>query len=185
MKQKIEIEVPEGKIAVWDEKKQKIIFEDIEPWRNIKTFDNVLNYLNISKEKYELVNKKLPINKWRLIMKAFIEASNDKCDLTEDDVWYPFFYILNEDEVKSKHSNHTYIKYKIDNKKFFLVGSATNPYNSGLGVSDYYTASSFVFDYLGSRAFSSYEVAEHVSKYFIKELFEEIIGWRLNEIEWL
>lgn len=194
MKQKIEIEVPEGKIAIWDEKKQKICFKNQEKWRQIKTFDDVLKYLVIDKNDLKNVYSPLlceyvGISKWQLIMKAFIRASNDKCNLTGDNVFYPYFYILDEDKVNHKLSDRIYIKYKIynSNETFFLVGGAvTDPYNSGLEISDNYTASQFVFEHLGLRAFSLYEVAEHVSKYFVKELFEETVGWRISsKIEWL
>ena len=43
MKQTIEIEVPEGKKAIWEN--NQITFVDAEPhWKSIKTFDDAYDY---------------------------------------------------------------------------------------------------------------------------------------------
>lgn len=186
MKQKIEIEVPEGKIAIWDEKKQKIIFEK-DIWRDIKTFDNVLKYLSISEKEFEIAqNSRIPVNKWQLIMEAFIKASHDQCRLTEGNVYFPYCYIVYNDKYTFTKTDIKARSCIINNKECTLVGGyAYNGSNAGLGLSYSNYAAANSYANVGFRAFSSREVAIHVSTYFAFELFESAIGWRTNEIQWL
>lgn len=185
MKQKIEIEVPEGKIAVWDEKKQKIIFEK-ETWRDIKTFNDILKYLNISEKEFETVqNSRIPVNKWQLIMEAFIKASHDQCRLTEGNVYFPYCYIIYNDKYTFTKTDIKARSCIINNKECTLVGGyAMRGSRAGLGLSSP-DAAAYSYSSVGFRGFSSREVAIHISTYFAFELFESAVGWRTDEIEWL
>lgn len=186
MKQKIEIEVPEGKVAVWDEKKQKIIFER-ESWRDIKTFKDVLKYLNISEKEFEIAqNSRIPVNKWQLIVEAFIKASNDQCRLTEGDVYFPYCYIVYNNEYKFYKTDIKARSCIINNKECTLIGGrAYHISHAGLGLSYSSAAAADSSVRFGFRGFSSREVAKHISTYFTFELFEATVGWRTNEIQWL
>lgn len=53
MKQTIEIEVPEGKKAIWED--GQIRFISIESWRDITTFEKALKYLERNHLRSDLV----------------------------------------------------------------------------------------------------------------------------------
>lgn len=190
MKQKIEIEVPEGKVAVWDEKKQKIIFKDVEPWKKIKTFDDVLNYLGIeADELYSLyspnLNKCIPFNKWQLITEAFIKASNDELTLTTCDAYYPYCYIVLEDRANLEEREKNIGKCIINFREAFLIGGSLYGSRAGLCYSNPISVESTTNVCIGFRPFSARSVAEHIAKCFAKELVEATLGWGTDEIKWL
>lgn len=189
MEQTIKINVPDGFHTVWSEKKQKIEFVKIknESWEDIKTFDDVLRYLGISKNEFEIAQSGIiPISKWQLIMKAFIKASNDELTLTTGDVYYPYCYIVWKNRATEEENERKVRDCIINDREAFLVGGRAY-YGSGAGLGFSYSDDTAAYSYasFGFRAFSSREVAEHVARYFSKELIEETIGWRTDEIKWL
>lgn len=189
MEQTIKINVPDGFHAVWDEKKQKIEFVKVknEPWEDIKTFDDVLRYLGISKNEFETAQSgKIPISKWQLIMKAFIKASNDKLTLITGDVYFPYCYIVYNKKYTFDRTDIKVCQCIINNEKCTLVGGRTSFGSyTGFGCSDSIDVIECSTISIGFRGFSSRKVAEHLSRYFAKELIEETIGWRTDEIKWL
>lgn len=194
MEQMIKINVPDGFYAVWDEEKQKIEFKKVQKWKSIKTFDDVLRYLNINKDCLDngiyspTLCEYITISKWQLIMKAFIRASNDQCQLTEGKVYVPYYYIVYNNKYIPNETNETDVKVRsgiTNNKECTLVGGIAYGSSSGLGFSPLLASAAPSNAYFGLCGFSSREVAKHVSEHFTWELYESTLGWRTNEIKWL
>lgn len=190
MEQMIKINVPDGMEAIWDDKLQKVKFVKKESWRDIKTFDDVLNYLGIeADELYSLyspnLNKCIPFNKWQLITEAFIKASNDELTLTTCDAYYPYCYIVLKDRANLKEREKNIGNCIINFREAFLVGGSLYSSRTGLCYSNQISVESTTNVCIGFRPFSKRSVAEHVSKYFAKELIEATLGWETDEIKWL
>lgn len=162
----------------------------ITTFRDITTFHDVLEYLGLDEDDFyesfnpEIISKEFVI--WNLIMKAFIKISNDRSQLSSGPVYYPYCHIVWENTNLLVDRTRRVRDCIINNKNAFLVnGVAIYTASSGLFWSDsYYAMMSSSID-IGFRGFSSRQIAEHVSKYFAKELFDFSLGWRNNEIQWL
>lgn len=162
----------------------------ITTFRDIKTFDDVLEYLGLDEDDFyesfdpEIISKEFII--WNLIMKAFIKISNDESQLSRGPVYYPYCHIVWENNALLSDRTRRVRDCIINNKNAFLVSDvASYGSNAGLGLSNsYYAVISSSMD-IDFRGFSSREVAKHVAKYFSKELVDFSLGWRSNEIQWL
>lgn len=162
----------------------------ITTFRDIKTFNDVLEYLGLDEDDFyesfnpEIISKEFVI--WNLIMKAFIKISNDRSQLFRGSIYYPYCYIVWKNRATEEENERKVRDCIINDREAFLVGGhAFVGSYAGLGFSYSNYAAAYSNPDIGFRAFSSCEVAEHVSKYFAKELFDFSISWRNNEIQWL
>lgn len=162
----------------------------ITTFRDIKTFNDVLEYLGLDEDDFyesfnpEIISKEFVI--WNLIMKAFIKISNDRSQLLRGSIYYPYCYIVWKNRATEEENEIKVRDCIINDREAFLVGgTAAAGSSAGLGLSASINAAATSGTSVGFRAFSSYEVAKHVSKYFAKELFDFSLGWRSNEIQWL
>ena len=162
----------------------------ITTFHDIKTFDDVLEYLGLDEDDFyesfnpEIISKEFVI--WNLIMKAFIKISNDRSQLFRGSIYYPYCYIVWKDRAIEEENERKVRDCIINDREAFLVGGgAYCGWTAGLGLSNSNAAAALSCTPVGFRAFSSWKVAEHVSKYFAKELFDFSISWRNNEIQWL
>lgn len=162
----------------------------ITTFHDIKTFDDVLEYLGLDEDDFyesfnpEIISKEFII--WNLIMKAFIKISNDRSQLFRGSIYYPYCYIVWKNRAIEEENERKIRDCIINDREAFLVGGdALGVSHVGLGFSNSLSAVAASTARIGFRAFSSRQVAEHVSKYFAKELFDFSISWRNNEIQWL
>ena len=193
MKQTIEIEVPKGKKAVWEN--NQIKFVDAEPhWKSIKTFgdafwycDNdeyfaeyVTNYSHTLAETYEEKVAQL-----RLIIAAL--TNNEKLSLTNNKLYYPTVQFCNAHDINECFGNKIIGKIKSEGKEYVVVGGGASIASfAGLGglgyVSSDYCVSS-ASTYTGLFCVSSKEIAKHLSIYFGKLIFE--IMYEKGDWEWV
>ena len=188
MKQTIEIEVPEGKKAIW--KNSKIEFIDAEPyWKSIKTFDDafwycdneeyVTNYNHALADTYEE-----KIAKLRLVIAAL--TNNEKLSLTSGAVYYPVLQFYEADYPGLVISSKDIIGTIVTEGERYVVASITahTTYLKGLGE----FTSNCPFSSISTGiniGLPSKEIADHLTKYFGKLLFEVMYGMCNCEWEWV
>ena len=191
MKQTIEIEVPEGKKAIW--KNSKIEFIDAEPyWKSIKTFDDafwhcdndeyleeyVTNYSHALADTYE--NK---VAKLRLVIAAL--TNNEKLSLTSGTVYYPALQFYKADYSEPIIGKDIIGTIITEGERYVVTSiTAQTTYLKGLGefTSDCSLSSVSTGINIGVP---SKEIADHLTKYFGKLLFEVMYGMCNCEWEWV
>ena len=191
MKQTIEIEVPEGKKAIW--KNSKIEFVDAEPyWKSIKTFDDafwhcdndeyleeyVTNYSHALADTYE--NK---VAKLRLVIAAL--TNNEKLSLTSGAVYYPALQLYKADYSEPVIDKDMVGTIITEGEKYIVISTvAHTTYLQGLG--DFPLDCHFSSISTGINiGLPSKEIADHLTKYFGKLLFEVMYGMCNCEWEWV
>lgn len=192
MKQKIEIEVPEGKKAVWEG--GKIKFVDNEHWRDIKTFIDARKYCY----KNDIVTsllweyEKIPyscsyehnIIKLRIIIAAL--TNNEKLSLTEGDIWCPVVQFCVPNKKGHCLGDKVIGKIRSNDEEFLVVGghAATGSF-AGLGCVYSFDGLSATAPSVGFIKVSSHEIAKHLSIYFGKLLFDVTYGGCNCDWEWV
>lgn len=191
MKQIIEIEVPAGKKAVWEN--NQIKFVDNEHWKNIKTFEDAFDYCNKNNICSNLLGEyeKIPhscsyehnIIKLRIIIAAL--TNNEKLSLTKGDVWRPVVQFCDPDEKDNYLGNKLIGKIKSNNEEYLVVGGmATKWFGTGLSGYSYY-GYSYGEIFGGLIQVSSKEIAKHLSTYFGKLIFNVTYGGCNCDYEWV
>lgn len=193
MKQKIEIEVSEGKKAVW--KNNQITFVDEEPyWKSIKTFDNAyyycldrhnkfIKYLN-SYHQSKLNTYEDKVAQLRLIIAAL--TNNEKLSLTEGNIWYPAIQFCVPNKKNNCFGNKVIGKIKTEGKEYLVVGgSAAYGSTAGLGCVNSYSGCSNADAGVCFIKVSSEEIAKHLSTYFGKLIFNVTYGGYNCDYQWL
>lgn len=192
MKQTIKIEVPLGKKAVWEN--NQIKFVDNGHWRNIKTFNDAFKYCDDNNIATNLLldYKRIPyacsyennVIQLRIIIAAL--TNNEKLSLTKGDIWYPIVQFCVPNKKDYCLGNKVIGKIRSNDKEFLVVGSYAS-YGSvaGLGCvySDYDLSDANTN--VGFIKVSSKEIAEHLSTYFGKLLFDVTYGGCNCDYEWL
>lgn len=179
-KQTIEIEVPEGKKAVWDEKHGRIEFVAVNRMEDIKTFDDAVDYLKENNMCHDLIKeyKYAPAGSYsealaayRIVVAAL--TNNEKRHLTTGELWFPVVQFCRPEDIKNCYGKEVIGYIESEGQKYAVVGgSAYYGTDAGLG---YFTSDGGVSHssaYVGFRSVSSKEVAVHISKYFGRLLFE-------------
>lgn len=153
----------------------------IPEWQNIKTFKQACEALGISdirlnlsfsgrgNNEYDHLDAILKLD---IIREALNKGWNSK--LTEGTIYYPYVRCYPADKAKeAARSNGWEVKetFKADGEKYSLVGGSYVCFSdSGLG--------NFGWEYggvlpdLGLLGCKSKEIAQHMSRYFAKEIFE-------------
>lgn len=189
MKQTIEIEVPEGKKAVWEN--NQITFVDAEPhWKSIKTFEDaydycenrfpecIISYDNIEEDTYE---EKIAM--LRIIIAAL--TNNEKLSLVKGDLYFPVVQFCSE--YINFYENKTIGKIKTEGKEYVVVGGCVSHSSAkGLGyVGSDEHGLGFTDSYIGFLQVSSIEIAKHLSTYFGKLIFEVLYGGSNCDWKWV
>ena len=191
MKQTIEIEVPEGKKAIWEN--NQIIFVDAEPhWKSIKTFDDVFNYCydnnfykyttNYGLTKSGTYEEK--VAKLRLVIAAL--PDNEKLSFVEGDLYFPVVQLYSKYDINNCDKNRIIGKIKAEGKEYTVVGG----YGSHSSIAGLYSIGSpyglaFADSYVSFLQVSSIEIAKHLSTYFGKLIFEVLYGGSNCDWEWI
>lgn len=193
MKQTIEIEVPEGKKAIWEN--NQITFVDADPyWKSIKTFEDAYDYCytnNLDKytTNYCLATEDTyeeKVAKIRLVIAAL--TNNEKVSLVSGKLYYPVIQFCLADFCveDSCFKNKLIGKIKSEGKEYVVLNSyAHYGSDAGLGRVNSRSGLSNVDSYISFLQVSSKEVAEHLSTYFGKLIFEVIYGGSNCDWEWV
>lgn len=168
-------------------------------WRDIKTFQdayralgisyvtlirhrNVLDKLEITKD---LRKHLIAVYKLDIIRKALNKGWNPK--MTEDTIYYPHIriYPTNEETTKIVESIDMEINgtFKVNDATFSLVGGGFFLRNYGLSNFNY--GSGDVHANSGLLGCKSEKIAKHMSKYFVKEIFDACYAQYIGAYEWV
>ena len=104
--------------------------------------------------------------------------------MTEGNIYYGWvrFYLPN----KKPSGKETIATLKIDGQKYLLVGGFRG-YGSYAGLGYFYSGvgCGYSYPYLGLLCCKSGEIAEHMSQYFGKEIFEACYAQHIGAYEWV
>ena len=192
-KQVIEIEVPDGKKAVWENGAIRFV-PDGPHWKHITTFEDALfyvkNYLPECKDLLISYNKSIPdsyehsVVCYRIVVAAL--TNNEKRHLTTGDKWYPVVQFCRPKDRNNCWGSVLIGTIESEGARYSVVGGSADggasaglgPFHSFYGVSDSYAD-------IGFRSVSSKEIAQHISTYFGKLLFDVHYGGTNCDWKWV
>ena len=190
-KQTIEIEVPDGKKAVW--KDGRIVFEDVDTMERIKTVGDAARFLLDKRICEDILDSlsRLPENsfEWKVAAYRAVVAAvtyNEQRHLTTGERWYPTIEFCRPGKLKNCSGDTILGRIKSEGEEFNVVGGdAYNGVSAGLGnfVSAY--GVSGVATAVGFRSVGSRKAALYISKQFGKLLFEVAYGGINCDWKWV
>ena len=193
MKKTIEIEVPDGMDAVWENGTIKYV-PNKPHWKRITTFDDALTYVwekllpsceSLLKSYYSTAPDSFEhkVARYRIVVAAL--TNNEKRHLTAGDKWYPIVQFCRPKDKNNCWGNVLIGTIESEGARYSVIGGHTGTGGAGLGsffssdgVSDSIATISF-------RSVSSKEIAEHISTYFGKLLFEIHYGGTNCDWKWV
>lgn len=192
MKQTIEIEVPEGKKAIWEDNKVK--FVPINDWRTITNFPRALEHVkrNIpecsglidSFYKAPVDSYELKVATYRIVVAAL--TNNEKRHLTAGERWHPVVQFCRPEDKENCYGNTVVGTIESEGRRYLVVGGgAEGNTSAGLSYFDLLRGVSLSWADVGFKSVSSKEVAEHISKYFGRLLFEVHYGGTNCDWKWV
>lgn len=168
---------------------------EIPKWQNIKTFEDACRALDMSTPYVKvppfvdvsISNHLYAICKLDIIRKAL--NRDWEPSLVQDNVYYPciMFYSAGHDakEVVSKHKEWKLGEsFIVNGKKYTLVGGYSYS-DSGAGLASFSLGYGDVRPYLGLLGCKNSEIAEHMSRYFSKEIFEATYTHHIGTYQWI
>ena len=191
MKQIIEIEVPDGKKAVW--KDGRVIFEDVDTMESIKTIEDAVKFL-IDNEIYEdlqYILYKIPKTsfEWKVAAYRAVVAAvtyNEQRYLTIGERWFPTIEFCRPGKLKNCCGDIVIGRIKSEGEEFDVVGgSAYDGASAGLGSFYSNLGVSSSYAHVGFRSVGSKKAALYISKQFGKLLFEISYGGINCDWKWI
>jgi hypothetical protein len=158
-----------------------------KPWKNIKTFEDACNALGINSSfelngavtKYGLKKHLTAIYKLDIIRQAL--NKDYKPSFADGATHYPWVSIYNnhsDAEIAAHHCEGEIYEIKIEGTSYYLVGGDSGDCEAGLGY--FYCGHGDILAYLGLFCCKSREIAQHMSKYFAKEIFDACYAHHLK-----
>ena len=190
-KQVLEIEVPDGKKAIW--KDGRVVFEDVDTMESIKTIDDAILFLVKNKIGDDILNtlsKLLPNSfEWKIAAyRAVVVAVtyNEQRHLTTGERWFPTIEFCRPGKLKNCCGDIVVGRIKSEGEEFDVVGghasystdSGLGDFNSAYGVSDSFAS-------VGFQSVGSKKAALYISKQFGKLLFEVSYGDTNCDWKWV
>lgn len=183
MKQTIEIEVPDGKKAVWENGAIRFVPESPH-WKTITTFYDAIiyvrDYLPECKDLITSYTKVMPgsyefsVICYRIVVAAL--TNNEKRHLTKGHNWYPVVQFCLPKDKDNCLGNVFIGTIESRGVRYSVVGGQAHGYTDGLSSfsSTYGMSSSHA--HIGFQSVSTKEIAQHISTYFGKILFDVQYG---------
>ena len=192
-KQVIEIEVPDGKKAVWENGAIRFVPEGPH-WKSITTFDDALTYVrNYLPECTDLLisyNKSIPCSYeysvlcYRIVVAAL--TNNEKRHLTTGDKWYPIVQFCRPQDKNNCWGSVLIGTIESEGVRYSVVGGhASYSSPAGLGTFSSHNGVSYPGTPFGFRSVSSKEIAQHIATYFGKLLFDVHYGGTNCDWKWV
>ena len=193
MKQTIEIEVPDGKKAVWENGAIRFVPEGPH-WKYITTFGDAITYVRdhlpeckdllTSYNRFSYDSYEFSVTCYRIVVAAL--TNNEKRHLTKGDKWYPVVQFCLPKDKNNCLGNVFIGTIESEGVKYSVMGGHVHygayvglgGFISHGGVSDSFERASF-------RSVSSKEIAQHISTYFGNLLFEVQYGGTNCDWEWV
>ena len=138
-KQVLEIEVPDGKKAIW--KDGRVVFEDVDTMENIKNIDDAILFLVKNKIGDDILNtlsKLLPNSfEWKVAAYRAVVAAityNEQRHLTTGERWFPTIEFCRPGKLKNCCGDIVVGRIKSEGEEFDVVGGrAYDGAHAGLG----------------------------------------------------
>ena len=192
-KQVIEIEVPDGKKAVWENGAIRFIPEGPH-WKSITTFGDALfyvkNYLPECEDLITSYTKAMPdsyelsVVCYRIVVAAL--TNNEKRHLTTGDIWCPVVQFCRHKDRNNCLGNVLVGTIESEGARYSVMsGSAISGALAGLGNFASYNGVSTSITTISFQSVSSKEIAQHISTYFGKLLFDVCYGGTNCDWEWV
>ena len=190
-KQVLEIEVPEGKKAVW--KDGRVYFEDVDTMENIKTITDALRFLENKGICEDILASLsiLPENsfEWKIAAYRAVVAAvtyNEKRHLITGERWYPTIEFCRPGKLNNCWGNIIVGRIESEGEEFNVVGGhATYGAHAGLGGFDLNCGVSYAWSDVGFRSVGSKKAALYISKQFGRLLFEVSYGGTNCDWRWI
>ena len=190
-KQVLEIEVPDGKKAIW--KDGRVVFKDVDTMESIKTIDDAILFLVKNKIGDDILDSlsRLPKNsfEWKIAAYRAVVAAvtyNEQRHLTTGERWFPTIEFCRPRKLKNCYGDIVVGRIKSEGEEFDVVGgSAGNGANAGLGFFYSSAGVSGAGPSVGFRSVGSKKAALYISKQFGKLLFEVSYGGTNCDWRWM
>lgn len=189
-KQVLEIEVPDGKKAIW--KDGRVTFENVGNMESIKTIVNAVNFLadrGICKDIIDTMSRLSSQSfEWKIAAYRAVVAAityNEKRHLTIGERWFPIIELCRPGKLKDCYGDTIVGRIESEEGEFDVVGGrAYNGALAGLGGFRSGSGVSRAWPYVGFRSVGSREAAAYISEQFGKLLFEISYGGTNCEWRW-
>ena len=190
-KQVLEIEVPDGKKAVW--KDGRVVFKDVDTMESIKTIDDAILFLVKNKIGDDILDSlsRLPkdLFEWKIAAYRAVVAAvtyNEQRHLTTGERWFPTIEFCRPGKLKNCYGDVVVGRIKSEGEEFDVVGGrAAGGTSAGLGCFDSYDGVSASDARFGFRSVGSKEAAIYISKQFGRLLFEVSYGGTNCDWKWV
>ena len=190
-KQVLEIEVPDGKKAVW--KDGRVVFEDVDTMESIKTIEDAAQFLSDKRICEDILDSlsRLPKDsfEWKIAAYRAVVASvtyNEQRHLTTGERWFPTIEFCRPGKLKNCYGNIVVGRIKSEGEEFDVVGGyAAYDTNAGLGRFNSHYCVSNAWANFGFRSVGSKKAALYISKQFGKLLFEVSYGGTNCDWRWM
>ena len=189
-----------GNTALKEIALQAFTVEELETLKftDIKTFEDAVKALGLNKYDAEIdleefdnqrfegnASKHLKaIYKLNIIRKAL--NGNWKPSLVEGKVYYPFVKFYPTNKAKDAANSNGWKlgpSFMADGEKYTLVGDGYYCWGAP-GVGNFLEGDGHVNANTGLLCCKSIEIARHMSKYFMKEIFEAVYAQHIGMYEW-
>ena len=190
-KQVIEIEVPDGKKAIW--KNSRVVFEDVDTMESIKTIEDAVQFLTDKGICEDILDSlsRLPKDsfEWKIAAYRAVVAAvtyNEQRHLTIGERWFPTIEFCRPGKLKNCHGDIVVGRIKSEGEEFYVVGGYAH-YGAYAGLG-YFGSSSGVSGAWASvcfRSVGSKKAALYISKQFGKLLFEVSYGGINCDWRWM
>lgn len=193
MKKSIETEIPDGKVEKIsrDGDTISIKFVDADICERVKTLDDAIK---IAKKSYPELYKKwenadsdsYEENLYAYRMVVAVLTNNEKNHLVSGDRYIPYVDFCDPGKEKNCDGKTIVGHIESEGRKFTVVGgSAYSGGHTGLGRFYSYCGVSYSNTFVGFRSVSSRKIAEHISKYFGRLVFDLMYGESNCDYKWI
>lgn len=190
-KQVLEIEVPDGKKAIW--KDGRVVFEDVDTMESIKTIKDAAKFLADKRICEDILDSlsRLPKDsfEWKIAAyRAVVTAVtyNEQRHLTTGERWFPTIEFCYPGKLKNCYGDIIVGRIKSEGEEFYVVGGyAYDGAGAGLGAFASADGASYSAAVIGLRSVGSKKAALYISKQFGKLLFEVSYGGINCNWEWV
>ena len=190
-KQVLEIEVPDGKKAIW--KDGRVVFEDVDTMESIKTIEDAAKFLADKRICEDILDSlsRLPkdLFEWKIAAyRAVVVAVtyNEQRHLTTGERWFPTIEFCRPGKLKNCCGDIVVGRIKSEGEEFDVVGGhASYSTDAGLGDFNSYYGVSDSFASVGFQSVGSKKAALYISKQFGKLLFEVSYGGTNCDWRWM
>ena len=191
MKQTIEIEVPDGKKAIW--KYGRIVFEDIDTMESIKTIEDAIKFLIDNRICKDILDSLSRLHKdsfeWKIAAYRSVVAAvtyNEQGHLINGERWFPTIEFCQPGKLESCCGNIVIGQIESEGEEFYVVSGCARK-GSATGLGHFYSGDgvSYAYTTLGLYSVGSKKAAMYISKQFGKLLFEVSYGGVNCNWEWI